>query len=124
MNMLPSLAGLAGRFLPALTGLASRAIPAMTRAIAVGKNIVPRVLGAVGKVQNMINTGRAVGKAVKGAVDNVAPEVGKKMDDAYNRKLVGGMSISDVLEKGQKGLANATGLANNAKQILANIAPQ
>jgi phage-related protein len=124
MKMLPSLAGMAGKFLPAITGLASRAVPMVSKAIAVGKNIVPKVLGAVGKVQNAINTAKAVGKVAKGAVDTVAPEIGKKIDDAYNRKIVGGMSVGDVLEKGEKGLAQASGVANQAKAILANVAPQ
>jgi len=118
------LGGLASKFIPAVAGLASRAVPAITRGIAVGKSLLPKVVGAVGKVSNMISQGKAVGKAVKGAVDAVAPEMGKKIDEAYNRKVVGGMSVADVLEKGEKGLATATGLANSAKQVLANVVPQ
>lgn len=115
------LASLASRFIPAITGLASKIVPAIGRAFAVGKTVAPKIIGAVGKAANAVNTGIAVGKAVKGAVDKVAPEVGKKVEEVYNKKIGGKVSIGDVVERGEKGLAKAVKVADEAKSVFANI---
>ncbi len=120
-GLLSPLMGLASRALPAIAGLASRAVPALTRAVAVGKSVLPRVANAIGKGQQMYNTAKAIGKGAHQAIKVVSPDAGKRLEDAYNRKVVGGLSVSDVVERGQKGLAGATGLTNSAKGIFANV---
>jgi hypothetical protein len=115
------LLNMASRFLPAISGLASRAVPALTSAFAVGKQIIPRVIGAVGKIQNAFNTAKQIGKAVKSVSGAVAPEITKKVEDAYNTKIGGKFSMGDIIERGEKGLAKASGIADNAKAVFANI---
>lgn len=117
------LASLASKVIPAITGLFSRAAPVVAKAVAVGKNIIPKVANAVGKAQTIFSTGQAVGKAVKGALDKTAPSLAQKVEEEYNKKRVKGMSISDIVEKGNKGLAKASGMANDAKAVFANIPP-
>ena len=95
------LLNMASRFLPAITGLASRAIPALTSAFAVGKQIAPKLIGAVGNV--------------------IAPELTKKVEDAYNTKIGGKFSVGDIIERGEKGLAKASGVADQAKAVFANL---
>jgi hypothetical protein len=84
---------------------------------------LPQVVGAVGKAQHIANKVSAVGKVVHNIGSAVAPEITKKVENAYNSKIVGNNSIGDILEKGQKGLATAAGVADKAKELLANIAP-
>lgn len=115
------LLNMASRFLPAIAGMASRALPALTNAFAVGKRILPSVIGAVGKVQNAIGIGKNVGKLVHGIGEKVAPELTKKVEDAYNAKKIGGLSLGDIVERGEKGLAKAAGIADQAKAVFANM---
>jgi hypothetical protein len=115
------LFNMASKFLPAIAGLASRAMPAISSAFAVGKRVLPQVIGAVGKAQNMVNKAVTVGKAIHNVGQAVAPDLVKKVDNLYNTKIVRGNSIGDILEKGQKGLATAAGVADQAKALLANI---
>ncbi len=115
------LANLASKFIPAISGLASRAIPAVTSAIAVGKRVAPKIIGAVGKAQNAINTAKNIGKKVKGAINTMSPELGKKIDENINRKIIGGKSIGDLLESGERGLGQVKDVADKAKAVLANI---
>jgi hypothetical protein len=117
------LFNMASKFLPAIAGLASRAMPAITSAFAVGKRVLPQVLGAVGKAQQIAQKASAVGKTIQNIGSVVAPELTKKVENAYNSKIVGNNSIGDILEKGQKGLATAVGVADKAKELLANIPP-
>ena len=117
------LLNMASKFLPAIGALASRAMPAITSAFAVGKRILPQIVGAVGKAKQIANKVSAVGKVAKDIGSAVAPELTKKVENAYNSKIVGNNSIGDILEKGQKGLATAAGVADKAKELLANIAP-
>lgn len=115
------LLNMASRFLPAIGAMASRAIPALTSAFAVGKRIAPAVIGAVGKVQNAISTAKQVGKTVRAVGQAVAPELTKKVEDAYNTKKIGGLSVGDIVERGEKGLAKAAGVAEQAKAVFANM---
>lgn len=115
------LLNMASRFLPAITGLASRAIPALTSAFAVGKQIAPKLIGAVGKMQNAYNTAKQIGKSVKAVGNVVAPELTKKVEDAYNTKIGGKFSVGDIIERGEKGLAKASGVADQAKAVFANL---
>jgi hypothetical protein len=115
------LLNMASKFLPAIAGMASRAIPALTSAFAVGKRIAPAVIGAVGKVQNAINTAKAVGKTAREVGRAVAPDITKKVEDAYNAKKIGGLSVGDIVERGEKGLAKAAGVAEQAKAVFANM---
>jgi hypothetical protein len=115
------LANLASKFIPAITGLASRAIPAVTRAVAVGKKIVPRVIGAVGKAQNALHTAKNIGKTARGIVGNISPELGKKIDETYNKKMIGGKSLGDLVESSDRGLGQVKDVADKAKAVLANI---
>lgn len=117
------LLNMASKFLPAIGALASRAMPAITSAFAVGKRILPQVVGAVGKAQHFAQKANAIGKVVHNIGSAVAPELTKKVENAYNSKIVGNNSIGDILEKGQKGLATAAGVADKAKELLANIPP-
>lgn len=116
------LSSLVSRAIPAITGLASRALPAIGKAIAVGKNVASAAGSAVGKAQTALSTAKAVGKAAKGAVRSVSPELANKIDEEYNKKR-GGVSISDVVGKADRGLAKASGYADQAKQVLANLPP-
>ena len=115
------LLNMASRFLPAIAGMASRAIPAITSAFAVGKRIAPAVLGAVGKIQNAIGIGKQVGKLAHGVGQKIAPELTKEVEDAYNAKKIGGLSLGDIVERGEKGLAKAAGIADQAKAVFANM---
>jgi hypothetical protein len=115
------LLNMASKFLPAISGLASRAIPALTSAFAVGKQIAPKIIGAVGKVQNAVNTAKQLGKTARTIGNAIAPEVTKKVEDAYNTKIGGRYSVGDIIEKGEQGLAKASGIADQAKAIFANI---
>jgi len=115
------LLNMASKFLPAITSMASRAIPAISSAFAVGKRVLPQVIGAVGKVQQAVNTAKQVGKTVKAVGQAVAPEITKKVEDAYNAKKIGGLSVGDIVERGEKGLATVAGVANQAKAVLANM---
>ena len=117
------LFNMASKFLPAIAGMASKAIPALSSAFAVGKRYVPQIIGAVGKAQNMVNKAITVGKAIHNVAQTVAPEQVRKVENAYNSKIIRGNSIGDILEKGQKGLATAAGVADQAKALLANIPP-
>jgi hypothetical protein len=117
------LLNMASKFLPAIGALASRAMPAITSAFSVGKRILPQVIGAVGKAQNIANKVTAVGKTIHNIGSAVAPELTKKVENAYNSKIIANNSIGDILEKGQKGLATASGVADKAKELLANIPP-
>ena len=117
------LLNMASKFLPAIAGLASRAMPAITSAFAVGKRVLPQVLGAVGKAQQIASKVSAVGKVARDIGSAVAPELTKKVENAYNSKIIGNNSIGDILEKGQKGLVSAAGVADKAKELLANIPP-
>ena len=117
------LLNMASKFLPAIGALASRAMPAMTSAFAVGKRFLPQVLGAVGKAQNLAQRATAVGKTIQNIGSIVNPELTKKIENAYNSKIIRNNSIGDILEKGQKGLATAVGVADKAKELLANISP-
>lgn len=117
------LFNMASKFLPAIAGLASRAMPYITSAAAVGKRVLPQVIGAVGKAQNLAQRAVAVGKTVRNYGNLVAPELTKRVENAYNSKIIGNNSIGDILEKGQKGLVSAAGVADKAKELLANIPP-
>ncbi len=115
------LLNMASKFLPAISGLASRAIPALTSAFAVGKQIAPKIIGAVGKVQNAVNTAKQIGKTARTIGNAIAPEVTKKVEDAYNTKIGGRYSIGDIVERGEKGLSKASGIADQAKAVFANM---
>lgn len=115
------LLNMASRFLPSIIGMASRAIPALSSAIAVGKNVLPQVAGAVGKANRMFQIAKAVGKGIHGIGNIVAPNLTKKVEDTFNRKLVGNKSIADVVNYGEKGLAGAAKITDQAKNIFANI---
>ena len=115
------LFNMASKFLPAITAMASRAIPAISSAFSVGKRILPQVIGAVGKVQNAVNTAKQVGKTVKAVGQAVAPEIVKKVEDAYNSKKIGGLSVGDIVERGEKGLAKVAGVADQAKAVFGNM---
>ena len=115
------LLNMASRFLPAISAMASRAIPAISSAFAVGKRILPQVIGAVGKVQHAVNTAKQVGKTAREVGRVVAPEITKKVEDAYNTKKIGGLSVGDIVERGEKGLAKAAGVADQAKAVFANM---
>jgi hypothetical protein len=117
------LVNMASKFLPAIGALASKVMPSVTSAFAVGKKVLPQIVGAVGKVQHAAEKVIGVGKVAKQIATAVAPEITKKVENAYNSKIVGNNSIGDILEKGQKGLASASGVANQAKELLANIPP-
>ena len=85
--------------------------------------VLPKVIGAVGKAQQIaekVNNGVKIAKQIGSAV---APEIVKKVENAYNSKIIGNTSIGDILEKGQKGLASAAGVSDKAKELLANIPP-
>tara|TARA_R110000868_G_scaffold169262_1_gene404222 strand:+ start:1980 stop:2327 length:348 start_codon:yes stop_codon:yes gene_type:complete len=114
---------MASKFLPAVAGLASRAMPYLSSAFAVGKRVLPQVIGAVGKAQHMAQQASAVGKSLHNVGSAIAPELTKKVENAYNSKIIGNNSIGDILEKGQKGLATAVGVADKAKELLANMPP-
>lgn len=115
------LLNMASKFLPAVAGLASRAMPYITNAFAVGKRIAPSVIGAVGKIQNAIGMAKNVGKLAHGVGQKIAPELTKKVEDMYNAKKIGGLSLGDIVERGEKGLAKAAGVADQAKAVFANI---
>jgi hypothetical protein len=115
------LLNMASRFLPAIAGMASRAIPAITSAFAVGKRIAPAVIGAVGKIQNAVGIGKNIGKLAHGIGQKVAPELTRKVEEAYNAKKIGGLSVGDIVERGEKGLAKAAGIADQAKAVFANM---
>jgi len=118
------LLNMASKFLPAISGLASRAIPALTTAFAVGKQIAPKVIGAVGKIQNAVNTAKQITKTARTIGNAVAPELTKRVEDAYNTKIGGKFSVGDIIERGEKGLAKASGIADQAKAVFANIPTQ
>ena len=115
------LINMASKFLPAIGAMASRAIPAISSAFAVGKRVIPQVIGAVGKVQQAVNTAKQIGKTVSAVGHAVAPEITRKVEDAYNSKKIGGLSVGDIVERGEKGLANVAGIANQAKAVFANM---
>jgi len=115
------LASLASKFIPTLFGLGSKILPAVSKAVAVGKAVIPKVASAVGKVANGIATAKAVGKAVKGAVGSVAPEATKKVEEAYNKKIIGGRSLGDLVESGERGIGKVKDVADRAKAVMANI---
>jgi hypothetical protein len=117
------LLNMASKFLPAIGAIASRAMPAISSAFAVGKKFLPKIIGAVGKAQHLAQQATAVGKTIHNVGSAVAPELTKKVENAYNSKIVGNNSIGDILEKGQKGLATAVGVADKAKELLANMPP-
>jgi hypothetical protein len=115
------LLNMASKFLPAIAGIASRAIPAISSAIAVGKNVLPQVAGAVGKAQQAFQTAKAVGKTIHGIGKVVAPDLTQKVENTFNKKMVGGKSIADVVNYGEKGLSTASNISNQAKGVFANI---
>jgi hypothetical protein len=115
------LLNLASKFLPSIAGLASRAIPAISSAIAVGKNVLPHVASAVGKAQQAYQTAKAVGKGIHSVGKVIAPELTQKVEDTYNKKMVGNKSIADVVNYGERGLAGAANLTNQAKGVFANL---
>lgn len=115
------LLNMASKFLPAISAIASRAVPAISSAFAVGKNILPQVIGAVGKVQNAVNTAKQVGKTIQSVGNVIAPDLTKKVENAYNSKRIGGLSIGDIVERGEKGLSKAAGVADQAKAVFANM---
>lgn len=115
------LLNMASKFLPAIAGIASRAIPAISSAIAVGKNVIPKIAGAVGKAQQVYQTAKAVGKGLQGVGKVVAPDLTQKVENTFNRKMIGNKSIADVVNYGEKGLAGAAKITDQAKGIFANI---
>lgn len=115
------LLNMASKFLPAIAGIASRAIPGLSSAIAVGKNVLPQVAGAVGKANQIFQTAKAVGKTIHGVGKVIAPGLTQKVEDTFNKKLVGNKSIADVVNYGEKGLAGATKITDQAKGVFANI---
>jgi len=109
-----------GRAIGSLGGIASRAIP---RIASIGKSVLPRALSAIGKVQAGVEMGKAIGKSAREAIGSVNPEFGKKIDQAYNQKLIGGMSTADLVNHGQNVLNQSKDIAQNAKNLLANKLP-
>ena len=115
------LLNMASKFLPAIAGIASRAIPGLTSAIAVGKQIIPHIAGAVGKAQQIYQGAKAVGKTIGSIGKSIAPDLAKKVEDTFNKKIVGNKSIADVVNYGEKGLAGAAKLTDQSKGVFANI---
>jgi hypothetical protein len=93
--------------------LLSKAVPFITKAFSVGKSIVPQVLGAVGKVSNAIQTGKAVGKQVKQVLQGVAPELVDKVEQSKAFQVA-----SNILNKTEQGLGMATNYGTQAQNLL------
>jgi hypothetical protein len=62
--------------------LFSKAVPLITKGLALGKQFLPSVANAVGKVQQAISTAKAVGKTVKDVAQSVAPELVQKVEES------------------------------------------
>jgi hypothetical protein len=113
-----------GRILSTAISAGSKIASGASHAVGKASGFVTRMGSAVGKASQAFNKAKSVGKQAKGILNAISPEAGKAVDDLYNQKVIGNMSLANIVEHGDKGLANATGLADKAKLLLANLTPQ
>jgi hypothetical protein len=107
-----------------LSSIGSKVLPWLNKGAHVGKNIVGKAGDWAEKVQKGIEIGKQVGKAGSAILANSGDkgkQLGEKLDGLYNKKLVGGKSLGDLVEGSNAGAIRAQGLTNSAKAVFANV---